>query len=351
MTPAPDAPVRWWDPRTRSTRSQRQLTVAAVWIGSVIALACVPYIVNGLYARLLLVQVITYGLLAVSWNLTLGIAGIFNFAHIALFGVGAYTSAILVLRYEWDPWLTMPVAGVVSALASLIAFIPVIRLRGIYVALATFIFSQLCVYLVLGQRDITGGSSGLVGIPDLYVGSASLLADGRQGYVRLGSVLLVLVVSAALVLHRSTFGRSLLAIKDNEQLASSRGIPVFRLHLITFMIGSFMAGVTGSFYAFTNNVVSVDVLSFGYATLMLGMIFLGGSSSVVGPLLGAVVITVGSDQLRDHGPWRFIVVGIVILVVLRFFPRGLTGGLTSLRERISSRRPVGRSEADSQVVQ
>lgn len=327
--------------QTSTRRPRRELPTWAspvlLWIAGVVLLLLVPLVVTDMYQRLLLVTTVTYALLAVSWNLTLGISGIFNFAHVAMFGIGAYTSAILVVRYEWDPWLTMPVAGVVAALASVVAFIPVIRLRGIYVALATFIFSQLCIYLVLGQSDFTGGSSGMVGIPDLYAGDTSLLADARWGYAYLGIGLLIVAVTAALLLHRSTFGRTLLAIKDNEPLAASRGVPVFRLHLTVFMVGSFMAGVTGSYYAFTNNVVSTDIFSFSYATLLLGMIFLGGSRSIVGPLLGAVVITVGADQLRDQGPVRFIVVGVIIILVLRFFPHGIAGGLASLRDLVTRR--------------
>lgn len=317
---------------------QRRFARPAVWGVLIVAVLLVPLVVTDMYARLILVQMVTYALLASSWNLTLGIAGIFNYAHVALFGIGSYASAILAVQFDIDPWLTIPAAGLAALIGSLVAFIPVARLRGIYVALATFIFAQLCIYIVLGQSDLTGGSSGLVGVPDMYVGDTSMFANSRLGYVYLGIGFLIVVVVGLTLLLRSTFGRSLLAIKDNEQLARSRGIPVYRQHLITFLTGSLIAGLTGSYFVFTNNVASIDVFSFGYATLLLSMIFLGGSRSIIGPVIGAVVITLISEALRNYGPIRFIVAGVIILIVLRFFPTGIVGGFERIRDLVPRRR-------------
>ncbi|KAA9380819.1 branched-chain amino acid ABC transporter permease [Microbispora cellulosiformans] len=300
------------------------------WTLYAIVLFVLPMVFTDPHTRLLLILITMYGMLAQGWNLTLGFAGIFNFAQIAFFGVGAYTAGILATRTGIDPWLALPISGVSAVLASLVAFLPVLRLRGIYVGLATYVFSQLCIYLVLGQAGLTGGSNGIVGIPRLTLGETSLRADGRVGYYYLGAALLFAATLLVRLITRSTLGLSLLAIRDNEALATSRGVSRVRQHLIVFMIGAAVAGVAGGFNAFLNGVVSTDVFGFGYLTLLLSMIFLGGSGSVYGPIAGAVVVTVVADALQDAGAWRDIAIAMLILVVLWVAPKGLAGLARSL---------------------
>ncbi|GAA4201532.1 branched-chain amino acid ABC transporter permease [Microbispora amethystogenes] len=300
------------------------------WTLYAIVLFVLPMVFTDPHTRLLLILITMYGMLAQGWNLTLGFAGIFNFAQIAFFGVGAYTTGILATRTGIDPWLALPISGVSAVLASLVAFLPVLRLRGIYVGLATYVFSQLCIYLVLGQAGLTGGSNGIVGIPRLTLGETSLRADGRVGYYYLGAALLFAATLLVRLITRSTLGLSLLAIRDNEALATSRGVSRVRQHLIVFMIGAAVAGVAGGFNAFLNGVVSTDVFGFGYLTLLLSMIFLGGSGSVYGPIAGAVVVTVVADALQDAGAWRDIAIAMLILVVLWVAPKGLAGLARSL---------------------
>lgn len=284
------------------------------------------------HSRLLIILIAMYGILALSWNLTLGLAGIFNFAQIAFFGIGAYTTGILATRTGISLWWALPISAVTAAVASLVAFLPVLRLRGIAVGLATYVFSQLCIYLVLGQAELTGGSNGIVGIPRLSLGDTSLRANGRLGYVYLGVTLLFGVTVLVSVLSRSTFGRSLIALRDNEALATSRGVSRVRQHLIVFVVGAAIAGVAGSFNAYLNGVVSTDVFGFGYLTLLLCMIFLGGSGSVYGPIAGAVVVTLLDDRLQDAGTWRNMAVAGLIIVVLWFAPRGLAGLAQRVKE-------------------
>ncbi|MEV7965754.1 branched-chain amino acid ABC transporter permease [Sphaerisporangium sp. NPDC088356] len=315
------------------------------WPAFAIVLFVLPLVLTDPHARLLLILIGMYGLLAMGWNLTLGFAGIFNFAQIGFFGIGAYTTGILATRTGVDPWLALPISAGCAALASLVAFLPVLRLRGIYVGLATYVFSQLCVYLVLGQAKLTGGANGIVGIPRLSLGDTSLRADGRIGYYYLAAVLLFAVTVLVRVLVRSTLGMSLLALRDNEALATSRGVSRVRQHLIVFMIGAAVAGVAGSFNAFLNGVVSTDVFGFGYLTLLLSMIFLGGSGSVYGPIAGAVVVTLVSDTFQDAGAWRDIVIAMLILVVLWVAPKGLAGLSRQVVTTLGGRRSGGGAPA------
>jgi branched-chain amino acid transport system permease protein len=301
------------------------------WPAYAVALFVLPLIFGEPHMRLLLILIAMYGILALSWNLTLGLAGIFNFAQIAFFGVGAYTTGIIAEHTDISLWLALPISAVCAAIASLVAFVPVFRLRGIAVGLATYVFSQLCIYLVLGQAKLTGGSNGITGIQRLSVGDTSLRSNGRIGYYYLGAALLLLTTVLVALVTRSTFGRSLIALRDNEALATSRGVSRVRQHLIVFTVGAAVAGVAGSFNATLNGVVSVDVFGFGYLTLLLCMIFLGGSGSIIGPIIGAVVVTLLSDRLDSAGTWRDMTIAALILVVLWVAPKGLVGLTSYLR--------------------
>lgn len=312
-----------------------------VWGAIAAAVALVPVVIADPAGRFVAILALLYAMLATSWNLTLGFAGIANFAHMAFFAIGAYGSAVATDRLGVSPWLGLLVAIGAGAASGAVAFVPVLRLRGIYVALVTFVFSQLCFFLVLNQSSWTGGSSGIVGLEPFSIAGHPFTENGRLGYLVFAGVLFLLTLIAIELLVRSSFGRSLIALRDHEQYAQARGVPPFRQHLIAFVASAALAGLTGGVYAHVVGVVSPELFGFGYSSLVLSMVFLGGLSSVRGPVLGAIAVTVLSDRLLAHGPWRFIAVSLIIVVVLWFFPRGLAGLLESLRARTPPfRRPT-----------
>jgi branched-chain amino acid transport system permease protein len=312
-----------------------------------VVLVVVPVAVTSPAARFLAVTVLIYAGLAVTWNLTLGVAGIANFAHMAFWAVGAYGFGIAVTKAGISPWLALLVAVGAGALAGVVAFIPVLRLRGIYVALVTFVFAQLCFYLVLGRSDVTGGSSGLVSLPKLALGGTKLNAAAWSGYYWLLAGVLLGVVILLDLLLRSRFGQSLLALRDNERYAIARGVPPFRQQLAAFVISAALAGGIGGIYASVVGVVAPEMFGFGYTTLALSIIFLGGIGSPRGPLVAAVVVVVTSDALKSTGPWRFIVISLIIMAVLWFFPEGLAGLYRRLvRRLVAERSPAERSPVE-----
>lgn len=320
--------------------------LSAQWGVLLAVLLVTPFVFQSSATRFLIVTVLVYAGLAVTWNLTLGVAGIANFAHMAFFAVGAYGFAIFVSKTELSPWLGILVGALVAGVSSAIAFIPVIRLRGIYVALVTFVFSQLCFYLVLNQTDITGGSSGLVGLPKLRLGEFKLSSSEWSGYYWLMALVLLGIVILLDLVYRSRFGQSLAALRDNERYAIARGIPPFRQQLLSFIISGSLAGGIGAIYASFVGVVAPEMFGFGYTTLALSIIFLGGIGNARGPLVAAVIVTVVSDSLKTSGPWRFIVISMIIMAVLWFFPTGLAGLWSKAVERIRRMRRAGREGSE-----
>jgi branched-chain amino acid transport system permease protein len=325
-----------------SARNRQLALYAAV----AIVMIALPWVLTSASARFLSITALLYALLAMSWNLTFGFGGIFNFAHVAFFAIGAYASGILTSRWGISPWIGLAAGCGAGIVASYLAFIPVIRFKGIYLGLVTFVFAQICFYVVLNQSGWTGGQAGIGGLTAHTLGGTDFTANGGLGYYGLAAALVFVSMVGLALLVRSTYGRALIAQRDHEDYALSRGVPVMRHRLIAFNWSAGIAGATGAVYAHYSGVVSPELFGFDYVTLVLSMILLGGMSSVIGPLFGAIIITYVDHHLRTHGAWRQIVIGSVILAVIWLLP----GGIASVPDRLRTlldrtrRRPDGAGE-------
>ncbi len=317
-----------------------------IWAAVVVLLAIFPLVNHDSYLRHIAIVALLYASLVSSWNLTLGIAGLFNFGHMAFFAIGAYAAAILTKTFGLSPWIGIPAAIASSLVASIVVCLPVLRLKGIYVVLVTFAFGQLCYQVVLNQRDITGGTFGIVSIPPLELFGFSFAENLNLGYYY--SALMLLVLSTAYVrsLVASDFGRTVVALRDNEPYAVSRGVAAARIRVQIFAASALFPGAVGAFYAYYVRSASPDLFGFSLITLGLSMLLVGGIGTVWGPLIGAATLTVVSEAMADLGPGRYLVIAAMIVCVLRFFPGGLAGAgepLSHLLDRLRQRRPVARS--------
>jgi branched-chain amino acid transport system permease protein len=294
-----------------------------VLIVGILLLIFAPLIIPNLYIRHLIVVAMLYAILASNWDLTLGYAGVFNWAHIAFFGIGAYVAGILNKSFGVSPWLCILAGGLVAVLASAFVCLPVLRVKGIYVCLVTFAFGQICLQIILSQSTYTGGSQGLVQIPPISIGGYSFLENDKLGYYYLVLVLFLISIVYLRTLVKSKFGLSVIALRDFETYAISRGVPLSRQRLLTFIASSVLTGMTGAVYAFYLGVVSPELFGFGYTATLLSMILLGGIGTIYGALLGSVVLTFVSEFLVSLGPWRYLIVSTIIVLVMLYFPEGM----------------------------
>lgn len=298
-----------------------------------LVLVILPFFVPSAYIRHLIIVAVVYAIVASNWNFSLGYGGIFNFGHLAFFGLGAYGSAILAKTVGITPWLTIVIAGVIAMIAAVIVSVPVLRLKGIYVVLVTFAFSQLCLQLIMSQQSITGGSQGFPLVPQLTIGGYSFASDDKFGYYY---VALFLLVISTLYLHRlvgSSFGVSVVALKDNEDYAISRGISLARQRLLTLVASALFTGMAGGFFSTYTRVASPEIFGFGPISLALSMMLLGGTGSIYGPIVGAFLITIVSEAMVDLGPVRFLIISGMIVIVLVFYPGGAIAALSQLYDR------------------
>ena len=185
---------------------ERHRLVPVVMALCLVLLLAAPLVLTGSYPRHLLIMSLIYAVVAASWDVSLGYGGLFNFAHLAFFGIGLYVAAILSKLVGLDPWVAIALAGVCTTATAALVSLPAIRLRGIYVVLVTFAFGQLVQQLVLSQADVTGGSQGMVMLPGLRIGTYNFARDGKLAYCYAAIGLLFITVVALRALVRSPLG-------------------------------------------------------------------------------------------------------------------------------------------------
>jgi branched-chain amino acid transport system permease protein len=299
----------------------------ALWLVGIVVVLAIPQIVADTYLLHLAVLGMLFAIVASSWDLTLGYAGVFNFAHIAFFGLGAYTSGILSVRLGISPWLGIMAGAIVAIVVAAIVSVPAIRLRGIYVALLTSAFTQLASALIVSQTSITGGLAGLVGVPGLSLGGIEFRQNISAYFYLVGAVLL----ASTLFLRRvvtSDFGLSLVALRDFEEYAVSRGVPLARQRFLAFLFSAVFTGAAGAIYVHYLTVASPEVFGFSLTTLFLSMILVGGAATIYGPVVAGILLTYVSELMAPLGPVRFMILALLIIVTMLFMPQGIWGVIT-----------------------
>ncbi len=299
-------------------------------------LAVLPAFVRDVYLRHLLIMVFVYGIVASSWDLSLGYAGIFNFGHLALFGIGLYTYGLLTKLAGVNPWLALLAGGGAAVLAAAIIAVPILRLKGIYIVLVSFAFSQLVLQIIISESGVTGGNSGLVRVPLLAIPGHNMVRDAKLGYYYIALMLLACSTLFLRGFVRSPLGRSVLALRDNEEYAVSRGISLARQRLITLAASALFTGIAGAFYGGYFRNASTDVFGMELTTLVLSMVLLGGRATIYGALLASFGLTFLAEATADLGAWRPIIIGALIIAVLLAYPGGLYAAIESVCRRIAA---------------
>ncbi|MEV6773674.1 branched-chain amino acid ABC transporter permease [Nocardia sp. NPDC051030] len=272
--------------------------------------------------------------LAQAWNIIGGLTGYACFGQVGFFGIGGYTTAVLMAKAHWSFWAALPVSALGCAVfAALIGF-PLLRLRGHYFAIATLGTAEGMREVVTNLGGLTGGGSGIT-VPTIAGRGTPWL--GNDGfYLLFLGLAAVSVLSGALVSH-SRFGYGLRAINQDEDAAAAAGINTTVSKVIALVISAAITGLVGSAYAFQQvTIFPQRLFDVDITVLMIIMVVLGGAGTVIGPVLGAVGLQFVSEYLRDHYPSVHIfVLGSVIVVAVLLFPMGV---VTFARDAIAQRR-------------
>ncbi|HEX7592871.1 MAG TPA: branched-chain amino acid ABC transporter permease, partial [Anaerolineae bacterium] len=290
------------------------------------------------YALGVLIDVLIFGLFAMSLDLLLGYTGLVSFGHAAFFGVGAYVAGIVGIYVGPEIYFTLPAALGAAALAALVIGYFSIRTTGVYFLMLTLAFSQM-VYAAAFKAPFAGGSNGLAGIPRPTLGFGLGFTDSTAFYYLVLAILLLsYLILARLV--ASPFGKSLRGIKENESRMRSIGYNVQRYKLAAFVIAGAFAGLAGALRAQFNFFVAPDTMYWTTSGIALVMVIIGGAGTLIGPVLGAALVQVLQNLISSYTErWPLLLGAIFILFVLRA-PKGMMG----IAEQVKSAKAKGKSE-------
>jgi branched-chain amino acid transport system permease protein len=309
---------------TKHITDRKAISVFAV------LLALFPLVIRDTYLLSVVILCLVYSILSLSWNFICGFAGIFTLGHQGFFGVGAYVSALLVMRMGISPWLGLLFGACAAAIAGILIGLPCLRLRGgAYIALTTLAFAEIARVICTNLVGLTRGEMGLWGIPpltDLKIGSLAIQFSGsnRVPYYYLILALFLITVLFFLQQIRSATGLALTSIRESQDASESLGIHVTRYKIYAFVVSAFFAGITGAFYA--HYILILTPTSSFSAWMMVDIVaitLIGGLGTLSGPIAAAFILTIGLELLRTFGDYRFIVYGLLLVIIILFVPDGL----------------------------
>ena len=288
------------------------------------ALVILPVVDGNAYHLDVLTTAWLYALLALGLNLIVGFVGLLNLGYAAFFAIGAYTYALANLHAGVPFWLGLPLAAVVAGAAGVLLGLPAIRARGDYLAIVTLGFGEIVRLVVTNLERWTGGPNGLMGIANPTLGRYDFgVASAPYYWLTLALVGLVIWVSQRL--RRSRIGRAWAAIREDELAAQCMGIDTLRLKLLAHGCGAAVAGLAGCVFAAKQGAITPDSFDFVVSVTVLAMVILGGLGNPLGAVVGAVVLTVAPELLREFAAYRMLLFGATLLVIMRVRPQGLLG--------------------------
>lgn len=313
-------------------RSSFSALIVLVLLSAAISL---PFFIQGNYLFGIAHQVFIFIVLASGYNVLLGLTGLVSFGHVALFAVGAYTSAILVKSVGLPFVLGFIGAGCVAGLVGLLTAIPALRIKGHYLTLLTLALGEVIRLVIRSMESLTHGSEGFSGIPRPEIFGVSFRSAVPLYYLLLGCAILTILFVWRLKISR--YGRAFMAIRDAEIGAEVGGVDTSRMKILAFTISAVIAGFAGSLYAHTMRFISPEFFSLGLTITLLAMVLLGGRGTVAGPVLGAAVLVILPESLRFVKDYYLVAFGLAIWAGALLLPHGLIG----LADQLLRRQPKG----------
>lgn len=300
------------------------------------ALAVLPYVLGAPFLTHIGVMIALYVTLALSMNLMLRIGQI-SFAHGAFMGLGAYGSALLMMRLQLPFALAFPAAALIVTAIAWLAGKVFLRIRGVYFVLLTFAFGEIVVLTFVEWVSLFGGSNGLAGVPrpSLF----GYVIDDRNGFYLLALALAVFAYLSVRAIYRSELGGVIVSLEENEPLTQSLGIDAQQYRQLTFCYSAFLAALAGALYGHYLTIVTPEDYGFWVPVNLVVINVIGGIASPLGAVLGALLLVPLPELLRDANQYQVLLYGILLIIFLLFLPDGIHGALGRLRRRAGGGAP------------
>ena len=335
-----------WELRGRSAYQKRQATLTEtertrngkiMQIVLLAVLMVLPFVL-GTFLTNVVDQVLTFALMALGLNIVVGFVGLLDLGYVAFFAIGAYVTALMTstgdLGMGLSFWLALPVAVVAATMAGIILGIPVLRLRGDYLAIVTLGFGEIIRVLVVSDllKGIIGGAQGIINIARPYLGllNLNLVSPLHFYYLLLAGCILAVYIASRLRDGRA--GRQWMAIREDEDVAEAMGIHLVNSKLLAFAIGASLAGLAGAIFASRIGSVFPNSFNLLISINVLAIVIVGGVGSIPGVILGAIVLVGLPELLREFEEYRLLMYGILLIVMMLVRPEGLWPSSVTRRE-------------------
>ncbi len=292
--------------------------------GLIACLLLVPMFVTDIYILSILNMMVIYSILCLGLNLILGFTGLLSLGHAAFYGIGAYTTAILMTRYDFGFVAAFCASAVLALVAGIVIAIPTRKVRGDYFCLITLAFGEVFRLVATSWIEFTRGAMGIVRIPMPKIFGMAIVTETHFYYLGLGILIFTYLTIKAITDTR--YGRAFIAIREDELAADTMGINTSMYKIMAFSIGCLFAGMAGSFLAVYQTAVTPSNFRLEESCLMIIMVIVGGMGrNLLAPLAGVVVMTVATEVFRSTAEYRMLIIGLIMILVLLLRPQGIFG--------------------------
>ena len=299
------------------------------YIKLLIIFAClmIPMVVHSNYAMRIIIYIGLYIVLALGLNVVMGFTGLLNIGHAAFYAVGAYTTAILMVRYGMSFWLTIPVGMFFGVILGIILGFPTLRVRDDYLAIVTLGFGQIVYIVANNWMGLTRGPRGIPGIPAPQLGFSNyqIVIDSYPTYYFLILTFVFFTIYACVRIKDSRIGLAWMAIREDEDVAAVMGINLVYYKTMAFGFSAALGALAGSFFAVFQSFVSPNSFTIIESVIIITIPILGGLGSIPGTIIGAIVMIGGPEIFRAASEYRMVIMGAFMVLMMIVRPEGLFG--------------------------
>lgn len=303
----------------------RNNTAKWYWFLFSLIIMLIPLFSPSRYLFRVMTMIGIYSILALGLNFTSGYLGLISIGHAGFYSIGAYTAAILTTKFGVDFFVATPIAILVTGFIALLFGVITLKISGTYLAITTLGFVELVRVIMKNWESVTNGSYGIqrIGRP-VFAGIS--LSTSNGGIYYLVMIVLLLFVAFCYLLERGKFGRTLRAMREDELISSLMGIRTKQYRVLAFTLSGAFAGFAGSAYAHLNGYIDPNIFTLDTSITILCIVILGGMGSIPGMIVGSIIVISFPEFLRFLSEYRYVVYGLLLIVMMRFRPQGILGG-------------------------
>ena len=285
----------------------------------------------------IVIMILLYAMLGMGLNVLTGYTGLVSLGHAGFYGIGAYCCALLTTKLGWSFRAALLAGGWFTALIGFLLGLPTLRLSGTYLSIVTLGFCEIVQMILKQWESVTNGNYGIRNIPKPEIfGFTFNLQNGGFYFIIL--VLVTLTALGCMAIKKSKSGRAFLAIKDDELAATMMGIKTSRYKILSFVISAFITGIAGGFYSVINNgYIEPTNFVFNISVLIISVVVVGGLGTIRGMFFGAALLQLFPQVFRFLNEWRFVIYGVLLVVMMQFRPQGALGWQSTLPYKLSKR--------------